>query len=125
MSFHCFYEESLDTYFIHGVGEGSFQSTREGLLQMQKDPNWAKASRVVADLRLVHFEPTEEGVERLAKVIPLKEMLVGHKTAFIVNRGMQYGMLRVFLTLSAVAEVVQVFTDWVPAVQWLGLQLTY
>jgi hypothetical protein len=123
MQFHCFHNEDLGCYFIYAVGESSFDELRQGLLQLQKDPDWYKAKCFAADIRLMRYEPSEEGVQRLARLVPFTDMLRDRKTALIVNRGVQYGLLKMFLEFSEVSDRVQVFSDWPPAAQWLGLKL--
>ena len=87
---------------------------------IRDDPDFAPDLRYIVDLRLVTVLACPSA--KVRQIAGAQHFRGGQRRAIVASSDEQFGVARMFATFAALeGEVIEVFRDWAPAVDWLGL----
>ena len=88
--------------------------------RIREDPGFAPTDRYLVDMRAVTVLAYSSS--RVRHVAMTQIFRGGQRRAIVAATDEQYGVARMFATFAALeGEVAEVFREWAPAVEWLGL----
>lgn len=88
--------------------------------RIREDPGFAPTHRYIVDMRAVTVLAYSSS--RVRHVAMTQIFRGGQRRAIVAATDEQYGVARMFATFAALeGEVAEVFRDWPPAAEWLGL----
>ena len=87
---------------------------------IREDPDFAPSHRYIVDMR--HVTRLGSPSARVRHVAGTQHFRGGQRRAIVACTDEQFGVARMFATFAALeGELVEVFREWAPAVEWLGL----
>lgn len=87
---------------------------------IRADPDFAPDLRYIVDLRQVTVLAYPSA--KVRQIAATQHFRGEQRRAIVASSDEQYGVARMFATFAALeGEVVEVFRDWAPAAEWLGL----
>ena len=108
---------------VRGWGQDTFESAMAAMRAIGDDPRLLPGMPVLMDLRELDYVATPPEVASFAEPGSMPAFFAGHRVAFLVRRGTQFGVVKTFADKSERAgSDMGVFAEPDLALAWLGLK---
>lgn len=108
---------------VRGWGQDTFESAMAAMRAIGDDPRLLPGMPVLMDLRELDYVATPPEVASFAEPGSMPAFFAGHRVAFLVRRGTQFGVVKTFANKSERAgSEMEVFAEPHLALAWLGVK---
>jgi hypothetical protein len=105
---------------VRGWGKDDFASASEAMRRLGDDPRILPGMPVLMDIRELEYLATPPEVASFAAPDSMPAFFAGHRVAFVVRRGTQFGVAKAFAVKSQrVGSEMEVFAEPDLALAWL------
>lgn len=108
---------------VRGHGEDTFESAMAAMRAIGEDPRLLPGMPVLMDLCELDYVATPPEVASFAEPGSMPAFFAGHRVAFVVRRGTQFGVVKTFVDKSERAgSEMEVFAEPDLALAWLAVK---
>lgn len=105
---------------VRGWGNDAFASAFESMRRIGEDPRILPGMPVLMDIRELDYVATPPEVASFAAAGSMPAFFAGHRVAFVVRRGTQFGVAKTFAQRAETAgSQMEVFAEPDLALAWL------